>query len=316
MGNITSSSSSKGAKPQHKVSASASAPPSPSSSRSPSPTPSRSVSRSSSRSPSPSRLSRQSPSKQQQQHVAHSRGKDKASKKSKPSVAIRQIRQVKAKRLNGGKNVVSGSKITIRRDIVAAPTDAGILMFRDEQGMKELCWDLGYESGKQFSEKLRDSSAVLFNPQKGAKKRSERVRILFQVFGGYAERTVHITKPVTLHKVIMEVDKTALQTIAKLSSEAGFKKGVTEAMADRELHGTSICSFYIRLVGGARDVYVTWRTAEAHVNVDSSILYVNGDPKKSIDPGHSRLSRPSHIHHRNAPTTPLAGSHFDEPSKH
>jgi hypothetical protein len=162
-----------------------------------------------------------------------------------------------AARENRGQTRVTGKNIEIRRDIAAPPADAQTLVFKSADG-KQICWNLGEQNAEQFCRVLKDATAVLFNPGKGGARATDKVRIFFPYNSdGMALRIKSIPKPVTLRKVIKEIDVTALQVAARMLTEQVGMATVTEAQADRHLKDTAICSLLMRITGGIREVYVT-----------------------------------------------------------
>lgn len=139
--------------------------------------------------------------------------------------------------------------------MVRPPATSGLWTFTNARG-KRSCWRLGSESADQFAAKhggLAETGSVLFN--------NPRLRIFFPYSEGYAVRRITVTKPVTLIKVLREVDATAVQTVAKHLLDNEGVRVVTEADADAVLRGASICDLRMQRIGGGNQVHVVMRKA-------------------------------------------------------
>jgi hypothetical protein len=119
------------------------------------------------------------------------------------------------------------------------------------QDGKAACWRLGHESADQFMTHLAGLQDELF--------KSPTVRIYFRAVVDGTERLLLrkklVTMPVTLQKVLREIDVT-LQQVAALGLIALGSSKVDEHKADSALRqsGIMLCNMSIRREGGANQV--------------------------------------------------------------
>lgn len=177
-----------------------------------------------------------------------------------------------ALRKNRGQGKVSGKSLKLMRNYVQ-PSD--LIKYSFTADGKVLCWRFGQQTAENFCAQLGDQvlDYVPFNAKvDSARTGRDSVVIFFPYLNGDAvTRTVKIKTPLTLRKLLDEIDTTALMVAARVLCEPAINKTVTEVEADRQLKHTSMCSMSIKKAGGSRKVWV-------NLDVDTrSSMYSSGN---------------------------------------
>jgi hypothetical protein len=153
----------------------------------------------------------------------------------------------------------AGRRILPRRvkyvDVVSPPDDTQFLAFDgNSQRSGRVCWKLTAQTAGEFADTIVGANETIF--------KNGTLRVFFPIAGkGHAVKTFTGPRKVSLRRVLLSIEATAVAASAHhLSVDRGLER-VEAGDVTKFLHGVSVCHVLVRRAGGGNHVYVRLQTA-------------------------------------------------------